>query len=86
MRRNAKALALLDHLMLQPTVSIKRVAALLGCTHPTAAKLVGELEARGWLRELTGYGRNRLWRYQPYVDLFHGDALQALVPAATTTP
>jgi Fic family protein len=80
-RRHAKALALLDHLMLQPTVSIKRVAALLGCTHPTAAKLVGDMEARGWLRELTGYGRNRLWRYQPYVDLFHSDALQALVPA-----
>jgi Fic family protein len=79
-RRNAKALALLDHLMLQPTVSIKRVAALLGCTHPTAAKLVGDLETRGWLRELTGYGRNRLWRYQPYVDLFHGDTLEALVP------
>ncbi|MFY9511220.1 MAG: Fic family protein [Rubrivivax sp.] len=76
--RNAKALALLDHLMLQPTVSIKRVAQTLGCTAPTATKLVRELEARGWLRELTGYGRNRLWRYQPYVDLFHADALDAV--------
>jgi hypothetical protein len=37
------------------------------------------LEARGWLLELTGYGRNRLWRYQPYVALFHAEALQALV-------
>lgn len=77
---NAKALALLDHLLLQPTVSIKRVARLLGCTPPTAAKLVTALESRGWLRELTGYGRNRLWRYQPYVDLFHRDTLDALVP------
>lgn len=76
----AKALALLDHLLRQPTVSIKRVAQLLGCSAPTAAKLVAGLEARGWLRELTGYGRNRLWRYQPYVDLFHRDALDALVP------
>lgn len=82
MRRNAKALALLDHLMLQPTVSIKRVGQLLGCTHPTAAKLIGTMEARGWLRELTGYGRNRLWRYQPYVDLFHADALPGLEPGA----
>ncbi len=85
-RRNAKALALLDHLMLQPTVSIRRVATLLGCTQPTAAKLVGDLETRGWLREVTGYGRNRLWRYQPYVDLFHADALQALVPLTPTSP
>lgn len=73
--RHAKALALIDHLLRQPTVSIRRVASLLGCTAPTATKLVREFEDRGWLRELTGYDRNRLWRYQPYVDLFHRDAL-----------
>lgn len=86
--RHAKALALIDHLLQQPTVSIKRVSVLLGCTVPTAGKLVREFEARGWLRELTGYGRNRLWRYQPYVDLFHRDTLDALagdteLPATT---
>lgn len=85
-RRNAKALALLDHLMREPTVSIRRVAQLLACTAPTAAKLVREFEARGWLRELTGHGRNRLWRYQPYVELFHRDTLQALVEPATPDP
>ena len=86
--RNAKALTLLDHLLQQPTVSIKRVALTLGCTPPTAAKLVADFESRGWLRELTGYGRNRLWRYQPYVDLFHRDTIDALIddsaPAAIT--
>ena len=82
--RNAKALALLDHLLLQPTVSIKRVVQRLACTAPTATKLVRDFEARGWLRELTGYGRNRLWRYQPYVDLFHSDALDALVEPASS--
>lgn len=80
--RNAKALALLDHLLRQPAVSVNRVAQLMGCTFPTASKLVRDLEARGWLRELTGYGRNRVWRYQPYVDLFHRDALAALVDDA----
>lgn len=82
--KNAKALTLLDHLLQQPTVSIKRVVHLLGCTAPTAAKLVRDMEARGWLRELTGYGRNRLWRYQPYVDLFHRDTLEALVEGPGT--
>ena len=77
--KNAKALALLDHLLRQPTLSVKRVVQLLGCTAPTANKLVREMESRGWLRELTGYGRNRLWRYQPYVDLFHRDTLDALL-------
>jgi hypothetical protein len=38
------------------------------------------------LKELTGYGRNRLWRYQPYVDLFHREALGAMVSAPQATP
>ena len=78
---NAKSLALIDHLLRQPTVSVKRVAQLMACTFPTAAKLVRDFESRGWLKELTGYGRNRLWRYQPYVDLFHRDTLDAPVEA-----
>ncbi|MCG3189115.1 MAG: hypothetical protein LKCHEGNO_01383 [Burkholderiaceae bacterium] len=88
MHRNAKALALIDHLLRQPTVSVNRVAQLMACTFPTASKLIRDLESRGWLKELTGYGRNRLWRYQPYVDLFHRDVLDArvdrTVPARVT--
>lgn len=77
--RNAKALVLLDALYRQPTVSVGRVAEIVGCTFPTASKLIREIESRGWLKELTGYGRNRLWRYQPYLDLFHRDTLDAMV-------
>ena len=77
--KNAKALALPDHLPRLPTLSVKRVVQLLGCTAPTANKPVREMESRDWLRELTGCGRNRLWRYQPCVDLFHRDPLDALM-------
>jgi Fic family protein len=84
--KNARALALLDHLFRQPTVSVNRVAQLMSCTFPTASKLVRDFESRGWLKELTGYGRNRLWRYQPYVDLFHREALDALVGAPQAVP
>jgi Fic family protein len=84
--KTAKALALLDHLFRQPTVSVNRVAQLMSCTFPTASKLVRDFESRGWLKELTGYGRNRLWRYQPYVDLFHREALDALVGAPQAVP
>ncbi len=84
--KNAKALALLDHLFRQPTVSVNRVAQLMSCTFPTASKLVRDFESRGWLKELTGYGRNRLWRYQPYVDLFHREALDALVGVPPAVP
>jgi Fic family protein len=75
---NAKALTLLDALYRQPTVTVNKVAQALGCTFPTAAKLVKAFEARGWLRELTGYERNRLWRYQPYIDLFHREATDVI--------
>jgi Fic family protein len=80
--KNAKALVLLDALYRQPTVSVNKVSQILACTFPTAAKLVRDFESRHWLRELTGYGRNRVWRYQPYVDLFHRDAIEAMVTPA----
>ncbi|MBA3624518.1 MAG: Fic family protein [Methylibium sp.] len=84
--KNAKALVLLDTLYRQPTISVNKVAQALACTFPTAAKLVRDFEARGWLRELTGYERNRLWRYQPYLDLFHQDALDAMVAHPFAAP
>lgn len=86
---NARALALLDRLMVQPNVSAPRAAQWLGCSFPTATKLLIDFESRGWLREVTGYGRNRQWRYQPYLDLFHQEALdgslsETLAPAQVT--
>ena len=74
--KSAKALKLLDYLCQHPLVSIKRVAQVVGCTVPTALKLVVDLQQRGWLREITGYGRNRLYRYQPYLDLFRRETVQ----------
>lgn len=79
--RNAKALTLLDHLFRQPTVSVNRVAKVMACTFPTASRLVAEFESLGWLKEMTGNERNRLWRYQPYLELFHREALDAMVGA-----
>lgn len=79
--RNAKALTLLDHLYRQPMVTPKRVATTLGCSAPTALKLVSELESRGWLREITGFERNRMYRYQPYMDLFHRETVQSALEA-----
>lgn len=81
--KNAKALTLLDALYRQPAVSVAHVAEIVSCTFPTAAKLVKDFEARGWLREQTGHARNRLWRYQPYLDLFHSDTLDAMVVGPT---
>ena len=84
--KNAKALVLLDALYRQPTITVNKAAQIVSSTFPTATKLVRDFETRGWLKELTGYGRNRLWRYQPYVDLFHREALDALVGTPPVAP
>jgi len=75
--KSAKTLKLLDSLFQQPLTSPKRIAELVGCTHPTAVKLARDLEARGWLQEVTGFERNRLYRYQPYLALFHRETVEA---------
>lgn len=75
--KSPKALKLLDSLFKQPLVSPKQIAEIVGCTHPTAVKLAKDLEARGWLQEVTGFDRNRLYRYQPYLELFHRETVEA---------
>lgn len=79
--KSPKALKLLDSLFQQPLVSPKRIAEIVGCTHPTAVKLARDLEERGWLREVTGFERNRLYRYQPYLQLFHRETVEATFAA-----
>ena len=74
--KNPKALKLRGSLFQQPMVSPNRIAAIVGCTHPTAVKLARDLEARGWRREVTGFERNRLHRYQPYLDLFPRETVE----------
>jgi Fic family protein len=63
---------LLDYLFEQPLVSVSIVKDRLGCTFPTASKLVAQYAERGLLREITGRERNRLFRYDPYLALFEG--------------
>jgi Fic family protein len=75
--KSPKALKLLDSLFQHPLVSPNRIAEIVGCTHPTAVKLAKNLEARGWLQEVTGFERNRLYRYQPYLELFHREIVEA---------
>ena len=79
--KSPQALTLLDALFQQPIVSPNRIADIVGCSHPTAVKLARDLEARGWLREVTGYERNRLYRYQPYLELFHRETVEAAFAA-----
>jgi hypothetical protein len=42
----------------------------LGITPVGANQIVSRLEAVGLLREITGYARNRRFRFEPYLKLF----------------
>ena len=62
---NSKSvLQLLDHLFSAPVIDSKRAVALLGVTPPTALKAIAKLEEMGYLKEVTGQSRNRLYAAQ----------------------
>lgn len=61
----------------RPIVTVHNVRALTGTEFPAANDLVRRLMAIGVLREITGYSRNRRFRYEEYVELFTGEAEDA---------
>ena len=60
----------LEHLYQRPIVAVADVQALTATTYTAANNLVSRLVEQGVLMEATGYRRNRLFRYQAYIDLF----------------
>jgi len=54
---------------------VNAVVNVIEATYPTAAKLVTHFEERGLLQEMTGFRRNRVFRYSEYVALFSEAAL-----------
>lgn len=61
---------IMEKLFHQPVVTVATVRDWLGCTQAGANKLVGRLVQMGLLREVTGYSRNRRFRFDPYLRLF----------------
>lgn len=75
-RGNANGLKLLDYLYEKPIISIKKAATVLECNYVTAAKTIEVFELLNILKETTGKQRNRIYTYQPYLDLFKHQELQ----------
>ena len=63
----------LENLFNRPIVTVADVQALTGTTYAAANVLVARLVELGILVEMTGYARNRRFRYEPYVRLFTDD-------------
>lgn len=60
----------LESLFKRPIVTVSDVKALTGTTYVAANALVARLADLGLLVEMTGYARNRRFRYDAYVRLF----------------
>lgn len=63
----------LETLFDRPIVSVGDVQKLTGTTFAAANTLVSRLVQQGILQEITGYARNRRFRYAPYIALFNDE-------------
>jgi Fic family protein len=61
---------ILESLFRRPILSVNDVRAVTGTTYASANALVSRLVQVGVLEEMTGYARNRRFRYAPYIALF----------------
>ena len=66
----ANGLRLLSELFRRPLVNVNYVPARIEVTFATANRLVARFEELGILKEVTGQRRSRLFRYEPYLELF----------------
>lgn len=69
-RRAGNALKLLNYLFKRPMTSINDAAKTCKITFKSAADLVKEFERLKILEELTGYSRNRIFVFKPYMKIF----------------
>ncbi len=65
-----KALRLLESLYFNPVLPVATVEEYTGLSFANANELVRRFVEMGLLREITGKPRNRVFAYQPYLDLF----------------
>lgn len=65
---------LLESLFDRPIVSVNDVKAMTRTTYTAANQLISRLVEAGVLSEMTGYARNRRFRYAPYIALFNDAA------------
>lgn len=66
-------LNVLEHLYQTPIIQVRNAADWTGTTYANANNLVSKLEEIGLLREISGKARNRVFSYDPYVNIFRDD-------------
>jgi DNA-binding MarR family transcriptional regulator len=61
---------LIEFLYQRPIISISEIIEPLEISKPTANTLVKEFEAKGILKEITGYERNKLFVFDRYLTIY----------------
>jgi Fic family protein len=69
-RAAANGHRVMDRLFDHPIVTVATVREWLDITPAGANQIVSRLEGSGLLQEITGYARNRRFRFEPYLRLF----------------
>jgi Fic family protein len=69
-RRSHKAQSLLNNLFEHPIISVKDAAKICQCSYKAANDLVAQFQTNGYLREMTGQSRNRLFVFDEYLNIF----------------
>jgi Fic family protein len=69
-RRSTHAIMLLHSLMKNPYVTSEKASTICALSYKAANDLVKKLHSDGYLIETTGQSRNRMYVFQPYLDLF----------------
>ena len=69
-RKQIDAKKLINALYRDPIMDGAQIAETLEVHSSTANRLIKDFEALGILREFTGYKRNRIYIFEPYVKLF----------------
>ena len=68
-------LRLLDHLFEVPIMTTRAASEFMKVTYVTASSVIQNMEESGILKEITGQKRNKVFRYEPYLQLFSSQAI-----------
>jgi Fic family protein len=69
-RRSNSALKLMDELFKNPVTTVEQAAAICKLSFKAANDLIGLLNRKLYLKELTGQSRNRIFVFEPYLLIF----------------
>jgi Fic family protein len=68
-RAASSALRVFEALQKRPIIGVRAIEKGLGLTYPTVAGALTRMQGLGIVKELTGFSRNRVFAYAPYVAL-----------------